>query len=90
MIGNDITRDGQKVDWIEGNDIRAHDGQKLGYFSSNDVYDVGGHKLAYIEGDYLHSEGSSAKVSLDKINGSVTGGMLSEIGKCAVFMFIGV
>jgi len=91
IIDNDIMRSGQKVGWIEGNDIRARDGRKLGYFVGNFVYGAEGHKQAYIEGNYLHSESSSTtKVSLDKINESVEGGMLPEIGKCAVYMLIGV
>ena len=91
ITGNDIWRNGQKVGWIEENYIRAHDGKKLGYFGGNFIYGIDGHKLAYVEGDYLYSESSStAKVSLDKINEGIEGGMLPEVGKCAVYMFIGV
>ncbi len=90
ITGNDIWRSGQRVGWVEGNYIRDHNGKKLGYFEENFVRGMDGHKLAYVEGDYLYSESSSgAKVSLDKINESIEGSMLPEVGKCAVYMFIG-
>lgn len=77
--------------WIDGYHIRAHDGKRLGYFDGDFVYGADGHKQAYIEGGYLHSESSStSKVSVDKINESIEGGMLPEIGKCAIYILIGV
>ena len=84
-------RNGQKVGWIETYRIFNHDGKKLGYFDGDSVHGADGRKIGYINGSYLYDEsGSSAKVSLDKINDSVEGGMLTEIGKCAVFMLIGI
>ncbi|MGC9603158.1 MAG: 4-fold beta flower protein [Minisyncoccia bacterium] len=91
IIGHDIWREGQRVGWIDGYHIRAHDGKRLGYFDGDFVYGADGHKQAYIEGGYLHSESSStSKVSVDKINESIEGGMLPEIGKCAIYILIGV
>ncbi len=90
ITGNDIWRSGQRVGWVEGNYVRAHDGKKLGYFEGNFIYGMDGHKLAYVEGDYLRSESSSTtKISIDKVNESIEGGMLPVIGKCAVYMLIG-
>ena len=88
--GYEIWRDGTKIGYIQGDRIRGHDGKILGSFSGNYVYNVQGHKIAYIEGDYLCSESATAaKVYLDKVNESITGGLLPEIGKCAIFVLIG-
>jgi hypothetical protein len=89
--GHEIFRSGTKVGFIEGDRIRSHDGKLLGYFSGNYVYDHEGHKTAYINGDYLCSESSdSTKVSLDKVNENIVGGLLPEIGKCAVYTLVGI
>jgi len=91
IIGNDIWRGGQKIGWIEEHHVRAHDGRKLGYFEGNFVHGEDGRKLAYIEGDYLFSEGGSSgsKLPLEKVSEGIEGGVLSEIGKCAVYVLLG-
>jgi hypothetical protein len=89
IIGNDIWRGGEKIGWVEGARIRAHDGTKLGYFEGNFVYGEDGHKLAYIEGDHLVSYGSDTKIPLEKIAEEIEGGVLPEIGKCAVYVLLG-
>lgn len=88
--GNDIWRNGQKVGWIDSNHIRAHDGVKLGYFEGNYVHSNDGEKIAYIDGAYLHQESGGTKVSLDKVNEEIVGGLLPEIGKCAIYVLIGI
>ncbi len=87
--GNDILRAGEKIGWVEGNHILAHDGKKLGYFEGNFVYNINAQKVAYIEGDFLVSQGStSAKTRLEQIAEEVTGGVLPEIGKCAIYVLL--
>ena len=89
--GHEIWRGGEKVGFIDGNYIRAHDWKKLGYFEGNFVHDVMGHKLAYINGDHLYTESSAGvRISLDKVNESIVGGLLTEIGKCAIYILIGI
>jgi hypothetical protein len=88
--GNNVYRGAEKIGFISGNYIYDQDGDKVGYFEDNYVYDREGNRQAYIQEDYLESySGSSSKVSLDKINESVEGGVLSEIGKCAVYLLLG-
>ncbi|GEM_PF-391898 len=87
--GNDILRGGEKIGWIEGNDVRAHDGKKLGYFEGNHVYNSLGERVAYINGDHLFSQGGSEmKMHLEKINEEIVGGVLPEIGKCAIYVLL--
>ena len=90
IIGNDVWRSGEKVGWIEGDYIKDRDGKKLGYFQDKFVYDVNARKIAFIEEDYLVSQGSGseAKINLDKVAEEVEGGVLSEIGKCAVYVLL--
>ena len=88
--GNNVYRGGDKIGFISGNYIYDHDGNKIGYFEDNYVYDREGNRQAYIEEEYLVSySGDSSKILLDKINESVEGGVLSEIGKCAVYVLLG-
>ncbi len=89
LVGNDIYRAGQKIGWVEGNHIKARDGKKLGYFESKFVYDSSGKKIAYIEEDYLVSEGGNAKIHLEKISEEIVGGVIPEIGKCAIYVLLG-
>ncbi len=88
LSGNEIYRNGQEAGWIEGNHIIAHGDRKLGYFEGNSVFSIEGHKLAYMEGNNLYV--GSAEVSLDKINKNIIGGSVSEIGRCAIYVLIGV
>ena len=89
IIGKDIWRGGEKIGWTEENHVWAHDGRKLGYFEENYVYGEDGHKLAYIEGDHLIPYGGNSKVPLEKISEEIVGGVLPEIGKCAVYVLLG-
>ena len=91
IIGNDIWRSGQKIGWIDEHYVRDRDGKRLGYFRDRFVYDMNDHKIAYIEQDYLVSEGSGseAKIRLEKMAEEIEGGVLPEIGKCAVYVLLG-
>ncbi len=89
LVGNAVWRGGEKIGWVEEQHVHAHDGRKLGYFEGNYVYGEDGHKLAYVEGDHLISYGSNAKIPLEKVSEEVEGGVLPEIGKCAVYVLLG-
>ncbi len=92
IVGNEIWRAGEKIGWIDGDHVRAHDGRKLGYFHDRFVHGEDGRKLAYIEGDDLVSYGAGSgegKVPLEKVSEAVEGGVLPEIGKCAVYVLLG-
>ncbi len=91
LIGNDVWRSGEKIGWIDGDHVRDRNGKKLGYFQGTHVYDASGHKLAFIEQDHLvsHGSGSEARIDLERIMEEVRGGVLSEIGKCAVYVLLG-
>lgn len=87
--GNDIWRAGEKIGWVDGSHIRAHDGKRLGYFEGSHVYNILGQRVAYVDGDHLFSEGSNeGKIPLEKINEEIVGGVLPEIGKCAIYVLL--
>ena len=90
-MGKEIWRGGEKIGWVEDHHIRAHDAKKLGYFEGNFVYNEDGHKLAYIEGDHLISYGGEheSKIALEKVSEGIEGGVLPEIGKCAIYVLLG-
>ncbi len=91
LIGNGIWRAGEKIGWIDGNYVRDRNDKRLGYFQDKYVYNADGRKIAYIDQDYLVSEGSGseAKVHLEDIAENVQGGVIPEIGKCAVYVLLG-
>ncbi|MCL4405295.1 MAG: hypothetical protein M1361_00245 [Patescibacteria group bacterium] len=86
--GRDIWRDGSKVGWIEGDYVRASDGSRLGYFDSHYIYNSSGSKVAYVQGAYLCSNTEDKKIPLDKVNEQVSGGMISDIARCAVYVLL--
>lgn len=90
IAGNDIMRSGEKIGWVEGNDVRARDGKKLGWFEENHVYNSDGRKVAYLEGDYLVSEGGSdsTRIRLESVLEEVSGGVLPAIGRCAIYVLL--
>lgn len=89
IVDNDIMRGGEKIGWIEGNDIRSRDGRKVGYFEENVVRDADGEKAAYIVGGHLFAQGGELKISLETVNKEIAGGVLSEIGRCAIYVLLG-
>jgi 4-fold beta-flower domain-containing protein len=88
IIGNDITRGGVKIGWVESTNIRDQSGRKLGYFSSNDIYRADGKKMGYIEGNTLYFS-SGKTVSMDKVKREVSGGSIPNLARAAVKIIIG-
>ncbi len=86
--GNDIFRDGSKIGWVDGNHIWNRDGKKVGYFEENYIYNMGGDKMAYLEGDSLYAGNGGDKISLDNINQGMSGGVLPDIAKCAIYILL--
>jgi len=89
IVGNDVWRNGEKIGFIDGIHVRTHDGKRVGYFEGNYVYNEDGDRTAYIEEDHLVSYGGGARIPLDKVNESIEGGVLPEIGKCAIYVLLG-
>jgi len=89
IVGQELWRGGEKIGYIEGVHVYAHDGRKLGYFEDKFVYNEEGHKLAYVEGDHLISYGTNSKLALEHVNESIEGGVIPELGKCAVYVLLG-
>jgi len=90
IIGDNVYRNGEKVGWVERNYVLDHRGIKLGYFDNKFIYNHERRRQAYIEGDHLYSEGSKfSKISLDKINEDIEGGILPMIAKAAVYVLLG-
>jgi hypothetical protein len=88
ISGNDILRGGEKIGWLESNDVFSDDGRKLGYFDKEHVFNAAGRKLAYIKGNHLYA--GSRVVPLDEMGENVAGGAVSTIGRCAVYVLLGV
>jgi len=88
IVGNDMRRGGEKIGWIEENDLYNEDGKKVGYWSSNDIYDASGRKFGYIEGNYLYAS-DGHKFELDDIRKEITGGSLSDLERAAVRLLLG-
>jgi len=86
--GNDIMRGGEKVGWIQENDIYDNNGRKLAYFSSNDIYKANGIKLGHIEGDSIHKEGGG-QINLNENRKYVSGGSMSELERAAIRLIFG-
>jgi len=91
ITNNDIYRNGQKVGYFTERYIMSRDGSKLGYFDSKYVYGMDGRRLAWLEGNYLDSgSGSATRVSLSDVNERIIGGLLPIMGKCAIYVLIGI
>ncbi|MBU4348228.1 hypothetical protein KJ671_01835 [Patescibacteria group bacterium] len=88
IIGNDITRGGVKIGWVESSNIRDNSGRKLGYFSSNDIYRIDGKKMGYIERNTLYLS-SGKTIGMDKIKKEVSGGNITNLARAAVKIIIG-
>lgn len=90
IIGNDIKRDGEKMGWIEGNDVRDMSNRKLGYVIGDDICrGSDGFKVAFIEGAYIICS-SGKKISVTENNQKhVTGGSASNEMRAAIRLFFG-
>ena len=89
IVGNDITRGGEKIGWVEGNDVFDHNGHKLGYASGNDIYDKSGRKLGYLEGDHLKGADGNTSIRLEENRRIVTGGAHSDLTRSAIRLLLG-
>lgn len=89
ISGNDIWRGGQKIGWIEGNDIYSSGAGKVGYFQSNDIYRRDGTKVGYIEGNKLYSTTDGRSFRLDDIRNKIRGGSVSDLTRAAIRLLIG-
>ena len=90
ISGNDINRDGEKIGWIEGNDVRDLAGRKLGYVIGNDIHrQSDGLKIAYINGECIVTS-AGRKINLCENNQKhVTGGLVSDVMRAAIRLFFG-
>lgn len=54
IIGNDIKRDGEKIGWIDGNDVRDMSNRKLAFVKGDDIFrGSDGIKMAFIDGAHI-------------------------------------
>lgn len=88
IIGNDITRGGEKIGWIEGNDIYDENGTKLGYFMNEDIYSAQGTKLGYIARNSLHANDGET-LDLDNMRREITGGSYPDLTRAAIYLLLG-
>ncbi len=88
IVDNDIMRNGEKIGYLEGDDIYNHEGKKLGYFAENDIYAVDGRKLAYIEGDFIKTFDGKT-IWLKDNRKRVSGGTISDLTRAAIRLLLG-
>jgi len=84
---NYIYRGGEKIGWINGNQIYDHNGKKLGYCTPDTVYDIGNRRLAHIEGNHVFI--GSRQVDIEDILSNVPAVNLSNIIRIAITTFLG-
>jgi hypothetical protein len=84
ISGNDILRGGEKLGWLEGNDIYGEDGGKLGYYSGDDIYNSAGVKIGYLEGMHLKTT-SGRTVLIEELRRHIFG-TVSDIARAAVYL----
>lgn len=90
ITGNDIRRDGEKIGWIEGNDVRDMSNRKLAFVVGDDIFrGSDGRKMAFIEGAYIVTS-SGKKINVTENNQRhVTGGSASNEMRAAIRLFFG-
>ena len=89
IIGNDITRGGQKLGYFQGNDIFDAHNKKLGYFRENDIYDGSGRKLGYLEGNYIKDAHGTTVESITAMHRDIQGGTISDLERAAIRLLVG-
>lgn len=93
LNGNEIWRGGEKIGWLDGHHICDRGGKRLGYFEDKFVFHEDGHKLAVIQEDFLVPYGAADtdmdKVRLGKIAEDVTGGVIPELARAAIYILLG-
>ncbi|MGB9743585.1 MAG: 5-fold beta-flower protein [Minisyncoccales bacterium] len=87
IVDNDILREGQKIGYIDGNDIRDQSGQKLGYFTSDTVYDAMSRVVARLKDNYVFI--GSRQVALQAVLRKVISNYYSNIARAAVAVLFG-
>lgn len=89
ISGNDINRGGEKIGWIEGNDVRDMSNRKLAFVQGDDIFrGSDGFKIAFIEGAYIITS-SGKKISVDENKKHVTGGSASNEMRAAIRLVFG-
>ncbi|MBI4991674.1 MAG: hypothetical protein HZB99_00450 [Candidatus Harrisonbacteria bacterium] len=88
IVGNDIFKNGQKIGWVQSDDIYDSSGRKLGYYSGNDIYNRSGTKIAYVEGGSIKRENGST-ISVEQNRLRITGGNYSDICRAAIRLLFG-
>mgnify|MGYP001597430880 CR=1 FL=1 len=91
IIGNDIKRDGEKLGWIDGNDVRDMSNRKLGYVVGDDIHrGSDGFKTAFVDGAFIIIGSSGKKISIvENRSRHVTGGSISDAMRAAIRLFFG-
>ncbi len=89
VSGHDLFRGGQKIGYIQNNDIFSHDGKKVGFVDGSHVFNRDGHKLAYLEGDYIYHTQDSQKIRIEDNHQHVSGGAISDTQRAAVRVLLG-
>jgi hypothetical protein len=87
--GNDVRRAGEKIGYLEGNDVYDQAGHKAGYYRSNDIYDHNNHKIGYVEGNYVKNADGRSVTSLSDLHAHVSGGAYSDLARAAVYLLLG-
>ena len=89
IVGKEILRAGQRIGYLQGNDIFSHANIKLGYVQGNHIFVHENHKLAWLENDYIKTaDGQSIRVEAN--NQQITGGEISDIQRAAIRFLLGV
>lgn len=90
IIGNDIKRDGEKIGWIDGNDVRDMSNRKLAFVKGDDILrGSDGFKMAYTDGAYIITS-SGKKISVTENNSKhVVGGSASNEMRAAIRLSFG-
>lgn len=91
IIGNDIKRDGEKLGWIAGNDVRDMSNRKLGYVVGDDIFrGSDGSKIAFVDGAFVVIGSSGKKMSIvENKSKHVSGGSISDAMRAAIKLFFG-
>ncbi len=82
-------RVGQRIGYMQGNDIFSHANIKLGYIQGNHIFDNHNRKLAWLENDYIKTaDGQSIRIEAN--NQQIMGGELSDVQRAGIRFLLGV
>ena len=88
IVGNNIWRGGEKIGWLQDDNVYSHENRKIGYFSDNDIYNQEGRKVGYIEGDYIKTV-DGKEIRLEDNREHVVGGSISDLARAAIRLLLG-